>query len=71
MSEQPILRVVRGAPDDVELAALTAALTAATASAAPADDTPAQPSAWADVAPRLRQPPRPGPGAWQASGMAR
>lgn len=70
-SQKPVLRVVRGTPDDVELAALTAALAAVAANSAPADDQPARPAAWAEVSPRLRRPLQPGPGAWQASALPR
>jgi len=63
--------VVRGAPDDVELAALVAGLAAA--SAAPddwhEDDVP-RPSAWADRRRGLRGPvpaPAPGPDSWRWS----
>jgi len=46
--------VVRGAPDEVELAALVAGLVAASSND---DTTPvATPSAWADHARRLRRP---------------
>jgi hypothetical protein len=62
---RPLLRIVRGRPDDTELAALVAVLTRPTAAPAPA---PA-PSRWAS--PRLREVLRPGPGAWRASGLAR
>ncbi|WP_028851163.1 acyl-CoA carboxylase subunit epsilon [Thermocrispum municipale] len=72
MSEEkkPFLRIVRGTPDDEELAALTAAL-AAVAAGAQQKDEPKPRSAWADPEPRLRQPLRPGPGAWQASARSR
>lgn len=73
-AQRPVLRVVRGEPDEVEIAALTAALAAA-ASAAPQE--PAQPrrmSMWADRAAALRHPAgrrplRPGRHAWRASGL--
>jgi acyl-CoA carboxylase epsilon subunit len=63
-SEQPLLRVVRGTPDDVELAALTAVV-GALAAATPEPDTRPEPSRWG--APQLRQPLHPGPGAWRFS----
>ncbi|HLV54613.1 MULTISPECIES: acyl-CoA carboxylase subunit epsilon [Actinomycetes] len=69
--KRPFLRVVRGTPDDEELAALTAALVAVSAATAQQKDKPAARSAWADVEPRLRQPLRPGPGAWRASARLR
>ena len=59
-----LFRVVRGAPTDAELAALTVALLAAT----PAADTPApRRSAWSDPAAHLRRPLPVGPGAWRAA----
>ena len=59
-----LFRVVRGAPTDAELAALTVALLAA----APAADTPApRRSAWSDPAARLRRPLPVGPGAWRVA----
>jgi acyl-CoA carboxylase epsilon subunit len=67
--KQPFLRIVRGNPDDEELAALTAVL-AAVASAPPAGPDAARPqrrSRWADRARLLRAPLRPGEGAWRAS----
>ncbi|AHI01322.1 acyl-CoA carboxylase subunit epsilon [Kutzneria viridogrisea] len=68
--QRPLLRVVRGTPDDVELAALTAVVAGlAAAPGAPRDER--APSAWADRASLLRQPLRPGLGAWRASGFAR
>lgn len=65
--ERPVLRVVRGAPDDLELAALVAVLHAR--EAAPAASEPEPPSAWSDRSRLLRQPRHPGPGAWRASGL--
>lgn len=62
-----LFRVVRGVPDDAELAALTAVL--ATAASEPAPEKPAGRSRWADPAARRRQPLRPGPGAWRSSGL--
>ncbi|MBA0128051.1 acyl-CoA carboxylase subunit epsilon [Haloechinothrix sp. YIM 98757] len=65
-ARRPHLRVVRGRPDDHELAALTVALSGAGAREEPG---PARGgwSRWADPAARLRRPLRPGPGAWRAS----
>ncbi len=69
MSEEttPALRVVRGDPTDAELAAVTAILLArgATAEVPPASSM----SGWAGRADGVRRPlPKPGPGAWRASG---
>jgi hypothetical protein len=68
-ADQPLLRVVKGDPDDCELAALTAVV-AGLASAAPVEDPkPARRSEWANPARRVRRPLHPGPGAWRASGF--
>jgi hypothetical protein len=61
---RPVLRIVRGAPNEEELAALVAVLSArAAARPAPA---PTPTSAWRDRAALLRRPLHPGPGAWRA-----
>ncbi|HEX5402387.1 MAG TPA: acyl-CoA carboxylase subunit epsilon [Pseudonocardiaceae bacterium] len=66
---RPLLRVVRGTPDDEELAALTIVV-AALAAGRPAP--PAAPrSRWADRSALVRQPLPFGPGAWRASGRPR
>jgi Acyl-CoA carboxylase epsilon subunit len=63
---RPLLRVVRGTPDDTELAALTAVVAAL--ASAPAETPAAEPrSAWSDRAALLRRPLAHGPGAWRAS----
>ncbi|RKT87563.1 Acyl-CoA carboxylase epsilon subunit [Saccharopolyspora antimicrobica] len=73
--ERPVLRIVRGDPDEVELAALTAALTGlAAAKAASAEPQPEPMSRWGDPAaavrhPAGRRPLRPGPHAWRASAL--
>ncbi len=73
---RPVLRIVRGAPDDTEIAAVTAALIAATSGQAE-PVVPAKPlSVWADRSAGLRHPAgrrplRPGPGAWRASALPR
>ena len=68
MSEpRPLLRVVRGEPDDAELAALTAVVLAVASAAAQPEPTPR--SRWTDRAALVRQPVRIGPGAWRASGL--
>lgn len=80
MTARPLLRVVRGEPDDEELAALTAVVAATASQPALSTSQPSasQPptsqsprSAWADPAHRLRAPLRPGPGAWRASALPR
>ncbi len=53
--ERPVLTVVRGEPDDVELAALVAVVTAA-ASAGSASHPRAERSAWADPSRSVRGP---------------
>ncbi|KOV80406.1 acetyl-CoA carboxylase [Nocardia sp. NRRL S-836] len=63
-----MLRVVKGAPDDHELAALTAVI-AGLAAAVPVEDTPVRRSEWANPARRVRRPLQHGPGAWRASGF--
>jgi hypothetical protein len=68
-ADQPLLRVVKGAPDDYELAALTAVV-AGLAAATPAEDKPTPRSEWANPARRVRRPLQHGPGAWRASGFA-
>ncbi|WP_236795700.1 acyl-CoA carboxylase subunit epsilon [Amycolatopsis sp. GM8] len=68
--QRPVLRIVRGNPDDDELAALTAVVAAASlAPAPPASDEPR--SRWADRARSLRQPLHPGAGSWRASAFPR
>ncbi|MPY97457.1 MAG: acyl-CoA carboxylase subunit epsilon [Actinophytocola sp.] len=75
MSEEdtprPLLRVVRGAPDDVELAALASVIAAAAASGGGGDGTSSRRSLWSDPAAQLRTPIQPGPGAWRASSLPR
>ncbi|MCP2165419.1 acyl-CoA carboxylase subunit epsilon [Goodfellowiella coeruleoviolacea] len=68
---RPLLRVVRGAPDDVELAALTAVVATLAAAPAPASAPPATLSLWADRAALLRRPLAPGPNAWRGSALPR
>jgi hypothetical protein len=67
-----LFRVVRGEPDDHELAALTAVLAAAaSAGAAAAGDKPARRGAWLDRHAQLRRPLHPGPHAWKNSTLPR
>jgi acyl-CoA carboxylase epsilon subunit len=60
-----LFRVVRGAPDDAEVAALTVVLAAVAASAKPTDERPV--NRWVDPVARLRTPLAVGPGAWQTT----
>ncbi|MFI5606276.1 acyl-CoA carboxylase subunit epsilon [Amycolatopsis sp. NPDC051903] len=71
MSERPLLRVLRGNPDDAELAALTAVVAAAAASAATAPAPARRTSWWNDRAAAVRAPLHPGAGAWRASALPR
>jgi hypothetical protein len=68
--KRPLLRVVRGEPDDAELVALTAVVLGM-AAAPQAEPAQPQPSAWADRASALRRTLPHGPGAWRASGLPR
>lgn len=63
------VRVIRGQPDDAEIAALTAVLTgiAAQSTAPTGENVPL--SVWADRAMLLRRLPAPGPGTWRASAL--
>jgi hypothetical protein len=63
--DRPLLRVVRGNPDDTELAVLTAVVSAIASAPVRSDEPTPPPSRWG--APQLRRPLRPGPGAWQHS----
>ncbi|QVQ51144.1 acyl-CoA carboxylase subunit epsilon [Spiractinospora alimapuensis] len=65
----PLLRVVRGAPTPEEIAALVAVLSARASSTPTGSPSPR--SAWGRPAARVREPLRPGPGAWRASGRSR
>jgi len=58
-----LFRVVRGEPDDAELAALTVVLAAASGGAEPEPAGP--PSAWIDRQAMVRRPLRRGPDAWR------
>jgi hypothetical protein len=60
-----LFRVVRGTPDDAELAALAAVLIAAS-SGTPAAPTPPA-STWNDPDARMRGPVQVGPHAWRTS----
>jgi hypothetical protein len=67
VSEVPFLRVVRGEPDDAELAALLAVLVASSGTAETPAAGPA--SRWRDRARSVHAPVQHGPGAWRASGL--
>jgi hypothetical protein len=64
--EQPFLRVVRGEPDDAELAALTAAVVALAATGGEMTE-PAGRSRWSERGSLMRAPLGHGPGAWRGS----
>jgi len=66
-----LFRVVRGEPDDAELAALAVVLAAAASAPATENAPSARRSAWVDRAAQLRRPQHPGPGAWRASTLPR
>jgi Acyl-CoA carboxylase epsilon subunit len=68
VTDQPLLRVVRGEPSAEELAALTVVLTALSQ---PRERRRAVPvGGWADNGAAHRRPLRPGPGGWRAAGWA-
>jgi hypothetical protein len=66
-----LFRIVRGEPDDAELAALTVVLAAAASGGPAGADHTRRTSFWADRQAALRQPLHPGPGAWRASTLPR
>ncbi|GGM84271.1 acetyl-CoA carboxylase biotin carboxyl carrier protein subunit [Lentzea pudingi] len=66
--EKPLLKVVKGTPDDYQLAALTAVI-AGLASTQPAEEKPERRPEWANPARRVRRSLQHGPGAWRASGF--
>ncbi|MDU0292192.1 acyl-CoA carboxylase subunit epsilon [Saccharothrix longispora] len=68
MSGGPHLRVVRGNPDDVELAVVTAVVAGLAASGGSAPER-SRPSTWAAPSRLVRRPLPHGPGAWRASGL--
>ncbi|OLT39763.1 acetyl-CoA carboxylase biotin carboxyl carrier protein subunit [Saccharomonospora sp. CUA-673] len=68
--QPPLLRVVRGEPDDVELAALTAVVAGLAAGDSGEEPAPRR-SRWADRAALVRRPLTPGPGAWRAQAFRR
>ena len=66
MSEQPLLRVVRGEPTAEELAVLTAVVAALSTRQERRKVTPV--GGWASYSDAHRRPFQPGPGAWRAAG---
>ena len=66
MSEQPLLRVVRGEPTAEELAVLTAVVAALSTRREKRKVTPV--GAWASYSDAHRRPFQPGRGAWRAAG---
>jgi hypothetical protein len=64
---EPTIQVVRGNPTEEELAAVLAALTAASKVAKPVSAKRAD-HGWAAYWRTVRTPLRPGPGVWRASG---
>jgi hypothetical protein len=65
---RPLLQVVRGTPDDAELAALTAVVLALSGGDSP---PPVTPSLWRDRSAVVHAPIAAGRGAWRASGLPR
>ena len=65
----PVLRVVRGDPDERELAALLAVLTSRPSGQRPIETE--RPSTWAVYWRGLRQPVRHGPDGWRGSALPR
>lgn len=68
--QRPLLRVVRGNPDDEELAALTTVVAGLAARPGEPEQNTRR-SLWSDPAHRLGVSPRPGVGAWKASALPR
>ena len=67
-----LFRVVRGEPDDDELAALTVVLAAAeSAGSADEPDSDRARGVWVDRQAQLRRPLYPGPGSWKTSTLPR
>jgi hypothetical protein len=67
--ERPVLRVVKGSPDEAELAALVTVV-AALGRRSDGEQSPPR-SLWRDRHRNIRPPIGPGPGAWRASGLPR
>jgi hypothetical protein len=66
VSDQPLLRIVKGEPTAEEVAALTVVV--ATLSQRRSRRRPTPVGGWASYADGHRQVPRPGPGGWRAAG---
>lgn len=67
-----LFRVVRGEPDDAEVAALTAVLAAAASTTTgPAEPDTRGRSVWVDRTAAVRAPLNPGPGAWRTHYLPR
>lgn len=69
--QRPLLRIVRGQPTELELAALTAVLASAAARTGARPQQGAPRSAWANRAGLLRRPLPHGQGAWRSSVLPR
>jgi hypothetical protein len=67
--DEHIVRVVKGAPTEEELAALVAAIASRVANASP--DTGERPSSWAAYWRSVREPLRHGPTGWRDSARPR
>jgi hypothetical protein len=63
--DNDVLQIVRGAPTEDEVAAITAVVTTLTKESDNASTAPLITSRWTDRASLLRQPLRRGPGQWQ------
>ncbi|MGC7096579.1 acyl-CoA carboxylase subunit epsilon [Amycolatopsis lurida] len=66
MTGEPLVRVVRGEPDDFELAAVTVVLAALLAAEPEAPVVPEPRSGWADRSRSLGIPAQHAPGAWNS-----
>jgi hypothetical protein len=69
VSDQPVLRIVRGDATPEEVAALVAVVAAMSGPSAPPRPEPHR--SWADPARRVRGDHHHGAGAWRASGLPR
>lgn len=68
---QPVLRVVKGEPTPDEFAALVAVISAKLRTTPVQQERQGATGRWAAYWRRTRQPLRPGPNAWRASGLPR